>query len=175
MQRDADERAELRAFPRSQWLSRLGQCLSPMLRADGNSIARGSGAPPLSLLTRSAAVSKPAATMRRLSGRLRGRSSDGRALQSHCRGQGFDSPRLHHPSSTAVDFLRFFSAIPKPAGILSAGLAWSILSAMKLPKPLPVKGALNAVCNMVPPSRLATSAPSLVRDGSGSKASYQST
>lgn len=26
----------------------------------------------------------------------RGRSSDGRALQSHCRGQGFDSPRLHH-------------------------------------------------------------------------------
>ena len=25
----------------------------------------------------------------------RGRSSDGRALQSHCRGQGFDSPRLH--------------------------------------------------------------------------------
>src|SRR5262245_30387930 len=25
-----------------------------------------------------------------------GRSSDGRALQSHCRGQGFDSPRLHH-------------------------------------------------------------------------------
>ena len=26
---------------------------------------------------------------------FRGRSSDGRALQSHCRGQGFDSPRLH--------------------------------------------------------------------------------
>jgi hypothetical protein len=29
---------------------------------------------------------------------LRGRSSDGRALQSHCRGQGFDSPRLHQGS-----------------------------------------------------------------------------
>lgn len=27
--------------------------------------------------------------------RVRGCSSDGRALQSHCRGQGFDSPRLH--------------------------------------------------------------------------------
>src|SRR3954467_1823558 len=26
----------------------------------------------------------------------RGRSSAGRALQSHCRGQGFDPPRLHH-------------------------------------------------------------------------------
>jgi hypothetical protein len=25
----------------------------------------------------------------------RGCSSDGRALQSHCRGQGFDSPQLH--------------------------------------------------------------------------------
>src|SRR5678815_2395080 len=25
-----------------------------------------------------------------------GRSSDGRALQSHCRGQEFDPPRLHH-------------------------------------------------------------------------------
>ncbi len=28
----------------------------------------------------------------------RGCSSDGRALQSHCRGQGFDSPQLHQPS-----------------------------------------------------------------------------
>ena len=27
----------------------------------------------------------------------RGCSSDGRALQSHCRGQGFDSPQLHQP------------------------------------------------------------------------------
>jgi hypothetical protein len=27
---------------------------------------------------------------------VRGCSSDGRALQSHCRGQGFDSPQLHH-------------------------------------------------------------------------------
>ena len=26
----------------------------------------------------------------------RGRSSVGRALQSHCRGRGFESPRLHH-------------------------------------------------------------------------------
>ncbi len=29
--------------------------------------------------------------------RWRGCSSDGRALQSHCRGQGFDSPQLHQP------------------------------------------------------------------------------
>ena len=27
--------------------------------------------------------------------RARGCSSDGRALQSHCRGQGFDPPQLH--------------------------------------------------------------------------------
>src|SRR5436190_17792001 len=31
--------------------------------------------------------------------RVWGCSSDGRALQSHCRGQGFDSPQLHQPSS----------------------------------------------------------------------------
>ncbi len=30
---------------------------------------------------------------------MRGCSSDGRALQSHCRGQGFDSPQLHQPRS----------------------------------------------------------------------------
>lgn len=29
----------------------------------------------------------------------RGRSSVGRALQSHCRGQGFESPRLHQPAT----------------------------------------------------------------------------
>ncbi len=29
--------------------------------------------------------------------RGRGCSSDGRALQSHCRGQGFESPQLHQP------------------------------------------------------------------------------
>src|SRR6476659_11493152 len=29
--------------------------------------------------------------------KARGCSSDGRALQSHCRGQGFDSPQLHQP------------------------------------------------------------------------------
>ena len=36
-------------------------------------------------------------------GRLeaRGCSSDGRALQSHCRGQGFDSPQLHQPYAQA--------------------------------------------------------------------------
>jgi hypothetical protein len=35
-------------------------------------------------------------------GRLeaRGCSSDGRALQSHCRGQGFDSPQLHQPAAS---------------------------------------------------------------------------
>ena len=30
--------------------------------------------------------------------KVRGRSSAGRALQWHCRGQGFDPPRLHQPS-----------------------------------------------------------------------------
>gem|GEM_PF-5024341 len=28
-----------------------------------------------------------------------GCSSDGRALQSHCRGQGFESPQLHQPAT----------------------------------------------------------------------------
>ncbi len=64
-----------------------------------------------SLLTLWAAVSKPAATR----GHLRGRSSDGRALQSHCRGQGFDSPRLHHFSSRPIGLLVFFGSFPKPA------------------------------------------------------------
>ena len=43
--------------------------------------------------------------VRTASGRLRGRSSVGRALEWHSRGQGFDSPRLHRRgflSSTAV-------------------------------------------------------------------------
>ena len=36
----------------------------------------------------------------------RGCSSDGRALQSHCRGQGFDSPQLHQPPALKTnDFL----------------------------------------------------------------------
>ena len=34
----------------------------------------------------------------RVIGTVRGRSSVGRALQWHCRGQGFDSPRLHFGS-----------------------------------------------------------------------------
>ena len=73
--------------------------------------------PARSLLTRWAAVSKPAANPRfAFWGRLRGRSSDGRALQSHCRGQGFDSPRLHHPSSAPLDLLRFIPSTPKPTG-----------------------------------------------------------
>src|SRR5687768_12363422 len=32
----------------------------------------------------------------------RGRSSAGRASQWHCEGQGFDPPRLHHPSFEMV-------------------------------------------------------------------------
>src|SRR5436190_24027019 len=32
----------------------------------------------------------------------RGCSSDGRALQSHCRGQGFDSPQLHQPHAQLI-------------------------------------------------------------------------
>ena len=38
---------------------------------------------------------------------VRGCSSDGRALQSHCRGQGFDSPQLHHAR-------RSFRPVPDP-------------------------------------------------------------
>jgi hypothetical protein len=38
----------------------------------------------------------PCQDAHRFAGRVvRGRSSDGRALQSHCRGQEFDPPRLH--------------------------------------------------------------------------------
>ena len=44
----------------------------------------------------------------------RGRSSAGRASQWHCEGQGFDPPRLHHPSDTrpkgALSPAPFFSA-----------------------------------------------------------------
>ena len=58
---------------------------------------------------------------------VRGCSSDGRALQSHCRGQGFDSPQLHHPrrlisldihhSTPAWRRLRVvLSRSPRPAG-----------------------------------------------------------
>ena len=35
----------------------------------------------------------------------RGCSSDGRALQSHCRGQGFDSPQLHQPNTSEISRL----------------------------------------------------------------------
>ena len=47
---------------------------------------------------------------------LRGRSSDGRALQSHCRGQGFDSPRLHQVSLPPLISLGFLAMNPKPFG-----------------------------------------------------------
>ncbi len=40
----------------------------------------------------------------------RGRSSDGRALQSHCRGQGFDSPRLHQPFPFVIKYILGFLA-----------------------------------------------------------------
>ena len=46
----------------------------------------------------------------------RGRSSDGRALQSHCRGQGFDSPRLHQVSLPPLISLGFLAMNPKPFG-----------------------------------------------------------
>ena len=49
---------------------------------------------------------------------LRGRSSDGRALQSHCRGQGFDSPRLHQSSLLLLISLEFFGMNPKPSGVV---------------------------------------------------------
>ena len=42
-----------------------------------------------------AAPRRPAPRARRE--KVRGRSSAGRALQWHCRGQGFDPPRLHQP------------------------------------------------------------------------------
>ena len=37
---------------------------------------------------------------------VRGCSSDGRALQSHCRGQGFDSPQLHQPPGSTSNICR---------------------------------------------------------------------
>ncbi len=48
-----------------------------------------------------------------------GRSSVGRALQWHCRGLGFDSPRLHHPVSGVLPSL----AKPSITRVISAGLA----------------------------------------------------
>ena len=44
----------------------------------------------------------------------RGRSSDGRALQSHCRGQGFDSPRLHQPFRCIIKYILYFLASTLP-------------------------------------------------------------
>src|SRR6185369_5588289 len=61
----------------------------------------------------------------------RGCSSDGRALQSHCRGQGFDSPQLHQPSS-----LRDFGWQASPAWDSDEGCP---------PKPLAKEGVLNYV------------------------------
>ena len=45
---------------------------------------------------RAGGVESPAAGRRK-----RGCSSVGRALQSHCRGQGFESPQLHRPAAAA--------------------------------------------------------------------------
>src|ERR1041384_7139472 len=47
---------------------------------------------------RGAARLGPARPVTRAQLEARGCSSDGRALQSHCRGQGFDSPQLPQPS-----------------------------------------------------------------------------
>jgi hypothetical protein len=58
----------------------------------------------------------------------RGRSSDGRALQSHCRGQGFDSPRLHQPKSLFLHYfliLRNLWEFPEVSGDLSIACAVS--------------------------------------------------
>src|SRR5690606_38364634 len=44
----------------------------------------------------------PHAPPRARTGMERGRSSAGRALQWHCRGQGFDPPRLHHSNEFEV-------------------------------------------------------------------------
>ena len=57
--------------------------------------------------------------------RIRGRSSDGRALQSHCRGQGFDSPRLHHEIITAND-LNGTAANSQSYGLHAAPLAFAV-------------------------------------------------
>ena len=46
---------------------------------------------------------------------MRGCSSVGRALQSHCRGQGFDSPQLHSPRLTRHGF-RLGKSCPPPLG-----------------------------------------------------------
>ncbi len=47
----------------------------------------------------------------------RGRSSDGRALQSHCRGQGFDSPRLHHSNEKQLLHPRLTSVFRRSSGL----------------------------------------------------------
>ena len=43
---------------------------------------------------------------------VRGCSSDGRALQSHCRGQRFDSAQLHHAFSKLFKYVMVSSIDP---------------------------------------------------------------
>ncbi len=66
---------------------RRGHCVAAFRRTGANNF----GAPPRDALQHRGTLAiwsaRPGAW---------GRSSAGRALQSHCRGQGFDSPRLHH-------------------------------------------------------------------------------
>ena len=50
--------------------------------------------------------------------RVRGCSSDGRALQSHCRGQEFDPPQLHHARRFQINILAIFRSWPWRAGAM---------------------------------------------------------
>jgi hypothetical protein len=56
--------------------------------------------------------------------RVRGCSSDGRALQSHCRGQGFDSPQLHQPRPVTLKDVRQLSIVAMRNAHVVCGHGW---------------------------------------------------
>lgn len=78
---------------RGGWVPRILTCVtgtsSPAIRIRAQDTT--------SQLHRPFRLAKGSASRVSLGPRRRGCSSDGRALQSHCRGQGFDSPQLHQP------------------------------------------------------------------------------
>src|SRR3954449_9404978 len=79
----------------------------------------------------------------------RGCSSDGRALQSHCRGQGFDSPQLHQPP--ALKTKDFFDP-PVRGGTCSVSQVYRTLIGCELgccSQPLQTRG-LPAICGIMP-------------------------
>ena len=75
---------------------------------------------------------------RRLYGRscqpshLWGRSSVGRALESHSRGRGFDSPRLHFPAASCATVT--LGSLPRFKSLLAVGPAGGFLMSSFFPK-----------------------------------------